>query len=340
MLERRYIFVVLAWLAILPTWGALPRESHWCGDSVLQNESAKSRTFLWALPSRTDRFTMGIRTRNLHSDPKRKYGRAKTTDYTPGQGLCAVSAAGDTLAALLMLHRLESPLETDDEMLLRVFMRRGGEMVLDRTESLSSGLLPKVSDIMSLRLTCEPSGIMIEAGEGALKPVAEFTGIIFKADSVGFILEAGAKVDRVTGTALSYDPLFPQDEKVADVAALLKRIDMSFDPLEGVWEYMDRQMDESLLRPGGEYQLLIVGSGDNIYDIYYAGGARVNPSRWRPGMKKGELRVMSPGRYILLWRDAEGEWMLHGLKGAMEDDGVLTLLFPYQTSSVRLRRMR
>lgn len=320
--------------------GALPRESHWSGDSVLQNESGRLKTFLWALPTGTDRFSVGIRDRNLHSEPKRKYGRAAAADSSPAQGVCAISENGDTLSVMLTVHRVENPLDADEEVVARVCMRRAGEGVIDETFSLSRGLMPRVSTTMSIRITADAYGISVEAGDRGLKKVAEYPGVSFYADSVGFILEPGAKVNRAAGAALGYDPLFLRDEKIADVAELGRRIATSADPLEGVWEHLDRQMDESLLRPGGEYRLMIAKTKEDTYNIYYLDGARINPGRWRAGMKKGELSMTSPGRYTLLWRDAEGEWMLHGLKAAMEEEGILSLLFPYHTSSVRLRRIR
>lgn len=340
VVKRVCLVLAFAGMGILSVDAALPKESHWRGESQLENSSPERKTWLWALPVSSQQLTVGIKTRNLHAEPYRKYGRKKADEFSPAQGVCVVSARGDTLLATLMLRRRQTPLDYDDEMMARIYRSKLGNIIFDETVSLSKGLFAAISNDMSIRVSFGNRLVTVEAGNRDMQTVAEYPDAGFVADSVGFVLEPGAKVDKVSGSALSYNPPFDADECIADVEKLREYIDTSDDSLEGEWEYMDRQMDESLLKPGGEYRLLILKDTDDVYNIFYVDGARVNPRQWQPGMIKGRLKVMSPDRYDLQWRDSEGEWMQHGLKAAMEDEGILTLLFPYQASTVRLRRIR
>lgn len=340
IVKRACCMLYFAALGVLSVYGALPVESHWANGSVLENMTDNRKTWLWKLPSGSRRLTVGVRTRNLHAEPCKKYGRHKVTEYSPGQGVCALSASGDTLSVKLMVHRLQNSFDYDDEMVAHVYYSNKEGKLIDQIIPLTKGLFPQISNEMSIRVSFNNSGITVEAGNKEMKRVAEYESIGFAVDSVGFVLEPGAKVDKVVGSALSFDSTFPDNERIADLNKLRVHIDMSSDPLEGEWEYLDRQMDESLLRPGGEYRLLIVKDTGDVYSIYYVSGARVNPGQWRAGMMKGRLQMMSPDRYDLWWRDADGEWMMHGLKAAMEDENILALLFPYQASTVRLLRVR
>lgn len=116
--------------------------------------------------------------------------------------------------------------------------------------------------------------------------------------------------------------------------------------LGGVWRVLDRSMDESLLRLGGDYELAIVpadgkNGGDSGYELVYLSGARVSAARWKPGMVKGRLLPSGiSGVYDLIWVDAECRTMESGLKAQAGADGTLRLLFPYQASEIRLTRVR
>lgn len=75
----------------------------------------------------------------------------------------------------------------------------------------------------------------------------------------------------------------------------------------GLWRHLDRDHDERMARPGGEYTLLVRPSATVGYDIVYQSGARVNSNFWHRGMLKGHLLESAvAGQYDLLWFDAAG----------------------------------
>lgn len=127
----------------------------------------------------------------------------------------------------------------------------------------------------------------------------------------------------------------------AQVTEQIRRItDDSDDPIEGYWEIFDRTLDEALLKLGGEYKLAIVKNHDR-YDIIYLDGARVNGTRWRPGMLKGILTLSSfPGLLNLEWFDSEGKSLSYSITAQTGYNGTLTLQFPYHSSVIRLRKVQ
>lgn len=121
---------------------------------------------------------------------------------------------------------------------------------------------------------------------------------------------------------------------INNIDSLEDRIKRSANPMEGWYSIMDRDMDESLLRLGGNYRIAIVKNEDG-YDIIYVSGARVNRRLWQAGMKKGELRSTSiSDRFHLIWCDADALAMGNDLYATIVD-GLLTLYFPYQSSQIR-----
>ena len=107
--------------------------------------------------------------------------------------------------------------------------------------------------------------------------------------------------------------------------------------MEGIWGVFDLMLEDDRLRMGGDYLLALVKS-DTGYDILYIGGAVKNPSSWSPGILKGRL-VASPfeGIYNVEWIDVTGK-TVEGIK-AQSDNGLLRLVFPDDSSELRLRKV-
>jgi len=123
------------------------------------------------------------------------------------------------------------------------------------------------------------------------------------------------------------------------LSILLKRVAGSANPVEGVWDFLDRDTDNSMARQGGRYSLLSVAGEDGNIDILYLGGAVVNAQSWRPGMKKGRLRpTIFNQSYELDWTDATGESMGPDCHATIEQGAILTLNFPLYKSSLRFSR--
>ena len=110
------------------------------------------------------------------------------------------------------------------------------------------------------------------------------------------------------------------------------------DPIEGYWDYLDRNTTPRRAREGGRYSLAIVKSKDRpgTYDILYLSGARVYSDKWLPAMRKGRL---IPTDYIdhydLEWIDATFRLRTLDIHASVEQSSILTLSFPLLKSSLR-----
>ncbi len=92
-------------------------------------------------------------------------------------------------------------------------------------------------------------------------------------------------------------------------------------------------------RIGGQYHLGLLPT-PNGFDLIYLGGAKVNASAWKPGMRKGTLTSRGfQNHYILTWTDATGR-PLPGEHFAIydPDEALLTLNFPALKTTIRLAR--
>lgn len=116
------------------------------------------------------------------------------------------------------------------------------------------------------------------------------------------------------------------------------RLLTSTDPVEGIWEFLDRENDPVRARPGGRYCVALLADGSGGYDIIYMGGAEVNRDAWKPGMLKGHL---SPtpfvGQYDLMWVDAMMKPIENDISATIEE-ALMTLGFPLLKSRMRFSR--
>lgn len=112
----------------------------------------------------------------------------------------------------------------------------------------------------------------------------------------------------------------------------------SDDPMEGVWEMFDRSMDEDMLRPGGNYTLVLAKTKGG-YDVIYLSGAVKNPTYWKPGMLKGRL-LDTPFKnvYNVEWYDVNGEPIPTEGKAEYTSPSILSFQLPYFNSAFRLRK--
>lgn len=203
---------------------------------------------------------------------------------------------------------------------------RGGEGP-DPTGSHNFFKLSVAGDIISLN-----------GGEHSpINIISEKLPFAMKTDSIGFFLAPGAEISPYELRLATAS--FPSESTPWDSEELLgEYLDYSRDPLEGYWQVLDRSLEESLLRLGGDYRLAIVKAQDG-YDLIYLSGAKVNADGWHHGMKKGHLSPSGIGGvWNVCWIDAMGKELSHELKSQTSGDGVLTLLFPYHNSQIRLIR--
>lgn len=123
--------------------------------------------------------------------------------------------------------------------------------------------------------------------------------------------------------------------------SLCSALASSTDKMEGIWEYMDRDISPGAATLGGRYRLATAKSADGGYDIIYLGGAEINPGQWPPLSIKGHLTpTIFTGNCDLRWTDANGLILERECNAQLDPNGaILTLRFPLQKAQIRLRRI-
>jgi len=155
---------------------------------------------------------------------------------------------------------------------------------------------------------------------------------------VGFLVGSGSDV-AVERAVLTVE----QDEHINQMTPWTREtldayFERSSDPLEGYWQYLDRDVDEECLRLGGRYTIAVVRATDG-YDIIYIAGAQVKKSLWREGMLKGHLRrTMFSDHYDAMWVDATLLPFVEDVYGEVENGVILKLEFPVYKSQVRFAK--
>lgn len=136
----------------------------------------------------------------------------------------------------------------------------------------------------------------------------------------------------------------PQMSRFATVDGLIAYLSASDDPYEGLWRYLDRDMDASRAALGGYYDLATARSADGGYDIIYLGhrGAEeTDASRhWRPLQIKGRLSpTIFIGNFDLSWMEASGVDVGAEANAQFAPDGsILSLRFPLLRAQLRFSR--
>lgn len=116
------------------------------------------------------------------------------------------------------------------------------------------------------------------------------------------------------------------------------RLQTSTDPVEGIWEFLDRENDPVRARPGGRYRVALIATAPGTYDIIYLSGAEVNRDAWKPGMLKGRLSATPfVGQYDLMWVDAMMKPIENDISATVEE-ALMTLGFPLLKSRLRFSR--
>lgn len=126
------------------------------------------------------------------------------------------------------------------------------------------------------------------------------------------------------------------------VDSLIAHVRASSDPVEGLWTYLDRDIDPSQAELSGNYSLATIARGDGAYDIVYLSGAKAYIEQWKPLHVKGRLTpTIFEHHFDLQWRTANGKTLREDTSATLELDGtVLRLDFPLAKSSLRFRRAK
>lgn len=312
--------------------------THATPEGIVIADTASSR-LTDMIPAGSSHLIFEFRARNHNNSPRRKYrhrdadGRSASTSH-PAWGIRLASVSGDE-----MLIKIKTFDDITDETYNSPRIRFEailGDSVTAAAETDSG--MDLFTGINAYRLKCDGDKISFYAGNRQYKPMLSVLSGPERIDSIGFFVMPGARLE-ARDISLEYtSPGFSEGITHFGNPDVLETILLrSRDPMEGIWRIFDRSLDEDLLRMGGDYRLALVNDGD-AYLLIYLDGARTEPQRWKPGMVKA--RLISSGFtdiYNVEWFDATGHILSNEIK-AQYSAPLITLTFPYHSSTLRLRK--
>ncbi len=221
-----------------------------------------------------------------------------------------------------------------DKRFMRVSINRFGNQVLswDVTEGVDLG-----GGYNSVALLFNGDKLLVQAGDKTLSLIGEGPICSMPVGAVSITSNRGLDLKEVR--LIEENLLRAEIMTSWTIDKLDKYFASSTDGREGYWEYLDRETDSSLSGIGGKYTLAIVRSGEG-YDIIYIDGARVDADKWRPGMKKGELRsTVFENHYHLYWYDSAMNFLGRDYEfNADYAASLWTFNFPLLSSRLRFSR--
>lgn len=226
-----------------------------------------------------------------------------------------------------------------DRRLTILTLSRGSE-ILEKLEA-GSGFETSSGTFNTLRLTFDAADSLLEVSGGGKSAKPLLSAPIEKLPDAVSLWSRG----ELDVASLASETSWPPQSLLASswtLDRLKERFAESTDPLEGFWQYLDRENDPQYARPGGRYTLALVrNDGTETYDIIYVKGAETFASKWEPMMRKGRLlATVFENHYDLEWIDATFEPLRRDIHASVGSGGaVLSLSFPLLKTVMRFSRM-
>ncbi len=210
-------------------------------------------------------------------------------------------------------------------------------------KQLTKGMeVQKIENTLAVEIDCRTGLAEIFTGDNTPAKVAELQLTANEANGRMGIIAKGNPTFLLTVSELRPDP-----EQSLTTAWTTESLTTYLNanathPIEGIWEYLDRDTDARYCRIGGKYTIAIVADGNNTgFDIIYLDGAQTARSAWQPGMIKGHL---SPTRFLnhynLVWFDATMNRIDTECSATMEQNAILRLDFPLLKATMRMAKHR
>lgn len=282
-------------------------------------------------------FIMGFRARNAHNSPGSRYntdsGNQKKVSH-PGWSLIFTDTGTDTLR--FSFQTIDDVYDPVTGPLLRVSVIRGDSLIF--IKDLSSGV-DFFTGWNAFRIKRSGEEWILEAGNREYHHTGSVDLPMFSPTKAAFIPSPGAALEVDWLRTEFSGPIYSRRDLISNPDLMTAYMARSTDAMEGVWELFDRSLDEDFLRPGGRYRLLAVAD-NNGYDMIYLDGATKNPSTWRRGMIKARLDKTSFNKiFNVIWYDVDGRPVDSECMAEITTPGILSVQFPYLSSSFRLRKI-
>lgn len=297
------------------------------------NTSDTLQYSFYSLKEPSENFVLSFREKNFHGNPSKKYKYLTSKGVTsyvsnPHWGVFLTSER-DTL--ILTMKGMEETTQLES--------KHGMELTLyDMKKRFKKnywlqGVNPYEGENL-WEIKVNDRFIEVFGGNRGIAPLIQYDNGI-EVTGFGFLAGWGGKMlfsDISIDFSKEEQSLFPLDN-------LIESLSESKDELEGEWVIFDRDLEESLLKFGGDYQLVCIKEGEE-YLFLYMGGANINSRNWNVGDVKAIMRPTPfPGIYDVEWMDTMKQSMSKEIRAQMGEGHTLLISFPYQSSSFRLRKL-
>ena len=297
-------------------------------------DSTRYDSFKLGLSSRD--VILSFRAKNINGQPARKYqyitqGKKEIDISNPSWGFF-ILLDRDTIIFEVKGGEKVSAIESLPCLYLDV---KGKQFEKNESLVLTNNINPYNGDNL-WKISVAQGEMIVETGDHNLNRVFErhlrgdVTGFGFYAGSGGKILISDIDIDYKT----EGDNINP-----VSLDGLRQYLDQSKDPLEGYWAIYDRELEENLIKLGGDYIMACIQDGSN-YKFIYLEGAATNRDEWTPGDVKITLYPTSfPGIFNVEWIDAMKDRISNEIKAQQGEGQSLLIQFPYHSSKIRLRKL-
>lgn len=258
-------------------------------------------------------------------------------------GMCWGDPDGDFITARIIIPPFRQHNDTyrDVEAMLQVERNEGGNTRIVSKKPLGAIVDTEGrSNSLKLFYDRESSHLLIYAGSEMQQLVGKSEVNVpckvwyFVCQPSGLI---GCGALSLDGTGVG----IKKSSKFHDTDSLMDYLKASDDSKEGVWRYLDRNMNEKYAAMGGRYTIATVANDSGGYNIIYLSGADTNDTLWEPLSVKGTLApTIFIGNFDMRWMDAEGKEYTDDTNAQYSADGsILTLSFPALNTQLRFSRL-
>ena len=288
-----------------------------------------------------DDFTLTTRLSSLNNLRNRRYhyrdnnGKRHSIAH-PAWGVVAIDSAGNRVAATFKTIATSDWEYTAQDAILATLSLNDSILQSDTIN------YPEIEPFtLSNTVVMERHGytFSVSIGSRYLKKTISHKIADFDVAHMGYITHPAAQLQIERSQLLI--STYPQATLMTEwnSESIVAHFNQSVDPLEGYWALLDRSLDDDLLRLGGNYTFALIRNGKG-YDLIYISGADINSGSWREGMLKARLTPTKfGGNYHITWWDSNMMPLSKDLIASVENNLLMTIQFPYQSSHIRLHRI-
>lgn len=292
------------------------------------------------------KFQITLRIANLHNSENKSYAVSDDNGKSqkianPSWGVVFNYTSPQNYCALILKANNTNPYDILDKRSLTCILLRvaQGKHEVMASQSLSNDVdLYQGTNLISI--IARQGNLSVKIGKIKLKQIFSANISITPGSKAGIFTGPGSltAVERFI-LKHEYDPAAVLHTDWTE-NIITEHFAKSSDPNEGFWDYLDRNIDDKLLRLGGRYRMALIATSSG-YDIIYISGAEVNASKWQTGMIKGRLiKTQFPNHYDLIWYDALFAPFSNDVNATIENNSIITFNFPVHKTQLRFAKQQ